>query len=54
MARAPKRPRDCSGPGTYKVAVTNIKMAILRKTYPEDKLMKMTWKKWVGCYMGLQ
>jgi hypothetical protein len=26
------------GPGTYKEALTNIKIAIFRKTYPEDKL----------------
>jgi hypothetical protein len=38
MARSPKRPRDSSGPGTYKEALTNIKIAIFRLTYPEDKL----------------
>jgi hypothetical protein len=38
MARAPKRPRDFSGPGTYMEALTNIKMAIFGETYPEDKL----------------
>jgi hypothetical protein len=38
MARAPKRPRDSSGPGTNKEAPTNIKTAIFRETYPEDKL----------------
>jgi hypothetical protein len=37
-ARAPKRPRDSSRPGTYKEAMTNIKIAIFRKAYPEDKL----------------
>jgi hypothetical protein len=37
-ARAPKRPRDSKGPGTYKEALTNIKIAIFRETYPEDKL----------------
>jgi hypothetical protein len=37
-ARAPKRPRDSSGPGTYKEALTNIKIAIFRETYPENKL----------------
>jgi hypothetical protein len=34
-----KKPRDLSGPGTYKEALTNIKMAIFKKTYPEDKLI---------------
>jgi hypothetical protein len=38
MARAPKRPRDSKGPETYKEALANIKIAIFRKTYPEDKL----------------
>jgi hypothetical protein len=37
-ARAPKRPRDSKGPGNYKKALTNIKVAIFRETYPEDKL----------------
>jgi hypothetical protein len=37
-ARAPKWPRDASRPRTYKEALTNIKIAIFRKTYPEDKL----------------
>jgi hypothetical protein len=37
-ARAPKRPRDSKGPGTYKEAVTNIKIAIFREKYAEDKL----------------
>jgi predicted RNase H-like HicB family nuclease len=40
MARPPKRPRDFSGPGTYKEALTNIKIAILKETYPEDKLIE--------------
>jgi hypothetical protein len=40
MVRAPKRPSDSSGPGTYKDALTNIKTAIFRETYPEEKLMK--------------
>jgi hypothetical protein len=38
MTRAPKRPRDCSRAGSYKEALTNIKIAIFRETYPEDKL----------------
>jgi hypothetical protein len=29
-ASAPKRPRDSKGPGTYKVTLTNIKIAIFR------------------------
>jgi hypothetical protein len=37
-ARAPKRPRDSSEQGTYKEALTNIRIAIFRETYPEDKL----------------
>jgi hypothetical protein len=32
MARAPKRPRDSSGPRTYKEALTNIKIAVFRDT----------------------
>jgi hypothetical protein len=38
MARPPKKPRDSSGPGYYKEALTNIKIAIFKETYPEDKL----------------
>jgi hypothetical protein len=38
MARALKRLRDCSGPGTYKEALTNRKIAIFKETHPEDKL----------------
>jgi hypothetical protein len=38
MARDPKRPRDLSGPRTYKEALTNIKIAIFKESYPEDKL----------------
>jgi hypothetical protein len=34
--RAPKRPRDDKGPGTYKEALTSFKVAIFRETYPED------------------
>jgi hypothetical protein len=38
-ARSPKKkPRDSSGSGTYKETLTNIKIAIFRETYPEDKL----------------
>jgi hypothetical protein len=36
--RPPKRPRDCKGPGNYKEALTNIKVAIFKDTYPEDKV----------------
>jgi hypothetical protein len=36
-AKPPKRPRDSSGPGNYKEVLTNIKIAIFRGTYPEDK-----------------
>jgi hypothetical protein len=39
-AKPPKRPRDSSGPGNYKEALTNIKIAIFKETYPEDKLTK--------------
>jgi hypothetical protein len=38
MARDPKRPSDLSGPGTYKEVLTNIKIAIFKESYPEDKL----------------
>jgi hypothetical protein len=37
-ARPPKRPRDSSGPGNYKQALTNTEIAIFKETYPEDKL----------------
>jgi hypothetical protein len=37
IARDPKRPRDFSGPGTYKEALTNIKIAIFKEFYHEDK-----------------
>jgi hypothetical protein len=37
-ARAPKMPMDSKGPRAYKEAVINIKIAIFRETYPEDKL----------------
>jgi hypothetical protein len=36
--RAPKRPRNSSGPEVYKEALTNIKIAIFREICPEDKL----------------
>jgi hypothetical protein len=35
---SPKMPRDSSGPGTYMEELTNIKIAIFRETYPEDKI----------------
>jgi hypothetical protein len=38
MARPPKRHRGSSGPGNYKEALTNIKIAIFKEIYPEDKL----------------
>jgi hypothetical protein len=39
-ARPSKRPKDSSGPGTYeyKEVLTNIKIAISKENYPEDKL----------------
>jgi hypothetical protein len=37
-ARPPKRPRDFSQQGNYNEALTNIKLAIFKETYPEDKL----------------
>jgi hypothetical protein len=37
-ARPPKRPRDSSGPGNYKEALTSTKITIFKETYPEDKL----------------
>jgi hypothetical protein len=52
MARTLKRPRD------YKEALTNIKVAIFKETYPEEKLTKGDqipfWKHWGRCYIGLQ
>jgi hypothetical protein len=36
--RAPKRPRDDKGPGTYKEALTSFKITIFRETYPEDRI----------------
>jgi hypothetical protein len=33
-----KKPRDSRGPGTYKEVLTNIKIAIFKEAYPEDKL----------------
>jgi hypothetical protein len=38
MVRAPKKPRDDKGPGTYKETLTSFKIAICRETYPEDKI----------------
>jgi hypothetical protein len=38
MVRPPKRRRDCKGPGNDKEALTNIKVAIFKVTYPEDKV----------------
>jgi hypothetical protein len=37
-ARPPKTSRDSRGPGTYKKVLTNIKIAIFKEAYPEDKL----------------
>jgi hypothetical protein len=36
--RPPERPKDSSGPGTYKAALTNIQIGIFKKYYPEDKM----------------
>jgi hypothetical protein len=36
--RPPKRPRECSGPGTYKEALTNIRIAIFKENHPENTL----------------
>jgi hypothetical protein len=33
-----KRPRDSRGPGTYREALTSIKIAIFKENYSEDKL----------------
>jgi hypothetical protein len=52
--RTPKR----KGPGTYVEALTNIKIAIFKKTYPEDKLIEddqnSILKHWGRCCVGLQ
>jgi hypothetical protein len=37
-ARPPKRSRDSIGPGYYMEALTNIKIALFKETYLEDKL----------------
>jgi hypothetical protein len=37
-ATSPKIPRDSSKPGAYKEALTIIKIAIFKETYPEDTL----------------
>jgi hypothetical protein len=37
MARPPQRPRGSSRPENYKAALSNIKIAIFKETYPEDK-----------------
>jgi hypothetical protein len=34
----PKRPKDTTGPGNFKEALTNTIIAIFIETYPEDKL----------------
>jgi hypothetical protein len=36
--RPPKKPGDSSEQGNYKEVLTNIKIAIFKETYPEDKL----------------
>jgi hypothetical protein len=36
--RPPKRPRDWKGPGNYKEELTNIRVAIFKDTFPEDKV----------------
>jgi hypothetical protein len=38
VVRAPKRTRDDRCPGTYREALTNLKIAIFRETYPEDRI----------------
>jgi hypothetical protein len=38
MIRTPERPTDLKGPRTYTEALTNIKIAIFKETYPEEKL----------------
>jgi hypothetical protein len=38
MVRLPKRPRDWKGPGNYKETLTNIRVAIFKDTFPEDKV----------------
>jgi hypothetical protein len=57
MARTPERTRDFSEPGTYKEALTIIKITILKETYPEDKLnddnQTYFWRSWERCYVGL-
>jgi hypothetical protein len=34
----PKRPSDSTGPGTYTETLTNVRIAILKENYHEDKL----------------
>jgi hypothetical protein len=46
-----------NGPGTYKEALTYIKIAIFKENYPEDtlRMIKITsLKNWEGCFVRLQ
>jgi hypothetical protein len=36
--KLPKRPRASRGPGTYREALTDTKIAIFKENYPDDKL----------------
>jgi hypothetical protein len=36
--RPSKRLGDCSGPGTYKEALTDVKIAVFKENYPKGKL----------------
>jgi hypothetical protein len=38
QVRPPTRRRDSRGPGSYTEAMTNIKIAVFKENYPEDKL----------------
>jgi hypothetical protein len=38
LVRDPKKPRDASGPGIYKEALTNFKVSIFRETYLEESV----------------
>jgi hypothetical protein len=36
--RPPERPKNSSGPGIYKEALTNIQIGFFKEYYPEDKM----------------
>jgi hypothetical protein len=40
MAKPPKRPSDSSGTEAYKEALTHMKIATFKETYPEYKLIE--------------